>query len=342
MTEREGPGEPAIALEGLTKEYPGGVTALADLSFSVARAEVFGLLGPNGSGKTTAVRILVTLLAKTSGRARVGGFDTDREAATVRQLIGYAGQSIGIDDDLTVHENLVLQGLLHGLPRDADSQRRVEELTEAFALAPVATQRAGRLSGGMRRRLDVALALVHRPPIVFLDEPTTGLDLQSRTALWGYLRALSNQGVTVFLTTQYLEEADRACDRLAIIDAGRLVKLGTPADLKAEVGEGSLRVSVGRRADGKRVRTALAGVPGVLGVEPGDPVIVRVDNAAAGLAPVVRGLDQAAIPFTAIEQRQASIDDVFLHYTGHTPRTDAPLETAASGAFRTAHGRRRH
>jgi ABC-2 type transport system ATP-binding protein len=218
-----------IEVTDLVKVYPGGKTAVDGVSFTVGGGEIFGFLGPNGSGKTTTVRILVTLLQKTSGVTRVGGFDTDRQSDRVREVIGYAGQSTGIDDDLTVHENLVLQGLLHGLPSNRRSAQLLEELLELFSLTEVRNQRAGRLSGGLRRRLDLAQALVHRPAILFLDEPTTGLDPQSRNALWGQLQQLSRQaGTTVFLTTQYLEEADRACDRVAIIDQGRLVKLGTP------------------------------------------------------------------------------------------------------------------
>src|SRR6266487_1770064 len=218
---------PAIEVAGLVKVYPGGKTALAGISLSVDRGEIFGFLGPNGSGKTTTVRILVTLLGKTSGRARVGGFDTDRQAGRVRELIGYAGQSVGIDDDLSAAENLTLGGALHGLGRD-QSRQRAAELLATFSLDEVADVRAGRLSGGLRRRLDLAQALVHAPAVLFLDEPTTGLDPQSRNALWGTLRQLREQGTTVFLTTQYLEEADRTCDRVAILDDGRLLKVGTP------------------------------------------------------------------------------------------------------------------
>jgi ABC-2 type transport system ATP-binding protein len=177
--------------------YPGGRAALAGISFTVDRGEVFGFLGPNGSGKTTTVRILVTLLRKTSGVARVSGFDTDREPRRVREVIGYAAQGTGVDDDLTAHENLMLTGLLHGLPA-REVAERAEELLDALSLAEVAGERAGRFSGGMRRRLDLAQALVHRPPVLFLDEPTAGLDPQSRNALWELLRALNRQGTTVW------------------------------------------------------------------------------------------------------------------------------------------------
>src|SRR5262250_726956 len=179
---------PAIEADDLVKVYPGGKTALGGVSFAVGRGEIFGFLGPNGSGKTTTVRILVTLLRATSGAARVSGFDVGRMASRVRRSIGYTAQATGVDDDLTVHEHLVLQALLHGLPPSREQQMRIEELIEAFSLAEVANDRASRLSGGLRRRLDLAQAIVHRPQVLFLDEPTTGLDPQSRGALWDYLR----------------------------------------------------------------------------------------------------------------------------------------------------------
>ena len=227
-TSDAGGGAPMVEVEDLRKTYPGGKTAVDGVSFAVGAGEIFGLLGPNGSGKTTTVRILVTLLRKTSGVSRVGGFDTDKDAPRVRRLIGYAAQSTGIDDDLTVHENLALKGVLYGLtPREV--ARRAEEVTAAFSLTDVANQRAGRFSGGMRRRLDLAVALLNKPPVCSLDEPTTGLDPQSRNAVWDLLRGLSKDGMTIFLTTQYLEEADLACDRVPIIDQGRLVTIGTPA-----------------------------------------------------------------------------------------------------------------
>jgi ABC-2 type transport system ATP-binding protein len=184
---------PAIEVEALAKVYPGGKTALAGVSFAVGEGEIFGFLGPNGSGKTTTVRILVTLLRQTAGAARVGGFDTARKPRRVRELIGYAGQTIGVDDDLTVHENLTLQLRLHGVsPRAAEEQ--AEELVDALGLTELLSQRVGRISGGLRRRVDLAQALVYRPAILFLDEPTTGLDPQARGALWVYLRGLSQEG----------------------------------------------------------------------------------------------------------------------------------------------------
>lgn len=332
----------AIEVEDLVKVYPGGKTALNGISFAVERGEIYGFLGPNGSGKTTTVRILVTLLRATSGAARVSGFDVGRMASRVRQSIGYTAQATGVDDDLTVHEHLVLQALLHGLPPSREQQRRIEELIEAFSLSEVANERASRLSGGLRRRLDVAQAIVHRPPVIFLDEPTIGLDPQSRGALWGHLRQLSREGTTIFLTTQYLEEADRACDRVAIIDGGWLVKEGTPAALKEEVGEGRLRLTLANGADPARAARALALCPEVVNVEPGDPLVARVRSVGPSLAPVIRLLDEADIGVAGVETEQATLDDVFLRYTGQAPRAEALAASSVSSLFAAAHGRRRH
>ena len=229
-------GADAIEVRNLVKVYRGGTRAVDGISLTVRRGEIFGCLGPNGSGKTTVTKILVTLLKPTAGTARITGIDVTASPREVRKVIGYAGQFTGIDDDLTAAENAAFHGILHGLSH-AEAWQRAPELLARFALGDVARQRAGRLSGGMRRRLDLALALVHRPEVIFLDEPTTGLDPQSRAALWAELRRLSTEeGTTIFLTTQYLEEADRAADRVAIIDGGRLVAEGTPTALKEGLG----------------------------------------------------------------------------------------------------------
>jgi ABC-2 type transport system ATP-binding protein len=339
----------AIEAHDLVKVYPRGKHALAGVSFSVDRGEIFGLLGPNGSGKTTAVKIFVTLLRKTAGAATVGGFDTDSQPAAVRRLVGYAGQSVGVDDDLTVAENLAFSGFLHGVRRDS-AWRRATELIEAFSLADVAGQRAARLSGGLRRRLDLAQALVHRPSVLFLDEPTTGLDPQSRRALWERLRQLSHEGVTVFLTTQYLEEADRACDRVAILDQGRLVRIGSPAALKEEVGGGRLVLTVPDPADLKRAADALAAAETVVRIQAdGQPngqadgrLVVYVRDAPASVAPIIGLLAAQRIRVASVEQAQASLDDVFLHFTGDRPRAEPRVRGSVSSMFAAAHGRRRH
>jgi ABC-2 type transport system ATP-binding protein len=334
-----------IQAKDLAKVYPGGKRALAGVSFSVERGEIFGFLGPNGSGKTTAVKIFVTLLRQTSGAARVGGFDTESQPAQVRRLVGYAGQLVGVDDDLTVAENLAFSGFLHGVRRN-EAWQRAAELIKAFSLADVAGQRAARLSGGLRRRLDLAQALVHRPSVLFLDEPTTGLDLQSRRALWDRLRQLSGEGVTVFLTTQYLEEADRACDRVAILDQGQLVRVGTPAALKEEVGGGRLVVTISDPADRGRAADALASSESVVRVQqdgqPGGRLVVYVRDAPASVAAVIGLLAAERVRITGVEQAQASLDDVFLRYTGNRPRAEPRIQGAVSSMFAAAHGRRRH
>jgi ABC-2 type transport system ATP-binding protein len=343
----ESAGGPALEVEDLTKVYAGGKTAVAGVSFSVPRGEIFGFLGPNGSGKTTTVRILVTLLRQSSGLARVGGFDTCREASDVRRVIGYAGQSVGVDDDLTTQENLVFAGILHGLGHD-ECGRRSEELLELFSLTDVAGVRAGQLSGGMRRRVDLAQALVHRPAVLFLDEPTTGLDPQSRNALWALLRELAGRGTTVFLTTQYLEEADRACDRVAIIDNGRLVTIGTPRALKEEVGGGRLLLRLGDHSESAAATLeALRGLPEVTRAEssesagPDDPLVVYVEDPETAVVTVLRELERRGIGVVGVEPFQASLDDVFLHYTGERPRAEARMVGKVSGMFNAVHGKRR-
>jgi ABC-2 type transport system ATP-binding protein len=245
----------ALEAENLVKAYKGGGRpAVGGISFAVAPGMVFGLLGPNGSGKTTTVRILVTLLRPTSGTVRVCGFDLARQPGDVRRVIGYAGQSTGIDDDLSAVENAAFHGMLHGLPH-GEAWRRGAEALGASGLGDAAGIRAGRLSGGMRRRLDLALALVKRPEVLFLDEPTTGLDPQSRAALWAQLRRYRDDGMAIVLTTQYLEEADRVCDLVAIIDAGTLAAEGTPQALKEELGPRASLDEVFLRHTGSRPRS---------------------------------------------------------------------------------------
>ena len=229
-------GNYVIQVEDLVKLYP-GVRAVDGISFAIQPGEFFGFLGPNGAGKSTTIKILATLTRKTSGEVTVAGFDPDENPHAVRRAIGFAMQEVGLDDLATGRENLVLQGLLYGLSRD-QSRQRSDDLLDLLGLSgPPARRKVGTYSGGMRRRLDLAMALVHRPKLLFLDEPTTGLDPQSRLAIWEHLEHLNrDEGVTNFLTTQYMEEADRLCQRIAIIDLGRLVAEGTPTSLKADIG----------------------------------------------------------------------------------------------------------
>src|SRR5215204_1556759 len=241
---------PAVEVHGLVREYKGGIRAVDGLDLAVAAGEIYGFLGPNGAGKTTSVRILTTLLRPTEGTARVAGHDVVSDADAVRRQIGVALQEAAIDPLMTGRELLVMQGALHGL-RSGDARRRAKELLERVGLTQAADRRVGGYSGGMRRRLDLALALVHRPRVLFLDEPTTGLDPTSRGALWREVRALNDDGTTVFLTTQYLEEAEQLADRVGIIAKGRLVAEGTPDALKARVGEPLLHVELAEAESGR-------------------------------------------------------------------------------------------
>lgn len=309
----------------LVKVYPGGVRAVDGVSFSVEEGEIFGFLGPNGAGKTTTIRIGVTLLAPTSGRMVVDGIDVAEQPEQARHRIGYAAQSVGVDDDLTGHENLVLQGRLHGLTSRA-AAAKADELLEVIDLADVAKRRAGTFSGGMRKRLDLAQALVHHPRLLFLDEPTTGLDPQNRRALWKYLRALNDSGVTIFLTTQYLEEADVLCGRLAIIDRGQIKVEGPPAALKAGLGGDMVTVTLPADAPPtalESARTVLGDVPGCGSVNSnGNSVSVVLKDGAAQLAGLVRSLDAAHVPVARLELAEPTLDDVFLRHTGERLRVD--------------------
>ena len=314
-----------VEVADLVKVFPGDIRALAGVSFEVAPGEVFGFLGPNGAGKTTAIRIIVTLLKPTSGVALVDGIDVQKRPQEVRNRVGYAAQFIGLDSDLTGQENLVLQARLHGVPQ-GEAKQRAGELIEVFQLEDAAGRRAGTYSGGMRRRLDLAQALVHRPRLLFLDEPTTGLDPQNRRALWDYLRLLNEDGITIFLTTQYMEEADELAHRLAIIDQGRIVVEGSPDGLKQELGGDAITVTLARdlgddeRATAQRI---LAGLPGAGEIKAYDhSLAVYVPDAASRIADVVRGLDGAGVPAERLELAQPSLDDVFLRHTGARLRVE--------------------
>ncbi len=314
-----------VEVTDLVKVYPGDVRALAGVSFVVTEGEVFGFLGPNGAGKTTAIRIIVTLLKPTSGTALVDGIDVVKRPHDVRNRVGYAAQFIGLDNDLTGRENLILQGRLHGVAART-AERRADDLLGVFQLEDAAGRRAGTYSGGMRRRLDLAQALAHRPRLLFLDEPTTGLDPQNRRALWAYLRRLNDDGITIFLTTQNMEEADELTHRLAIIDQGSIVVEGSPEGLKKELGGDAITVTLPRDLDQDgqvRAREILAGLPGAGEIKAYDrSLAVYVPDAASRIAEVVRGLDGAGIPAERLELAQPSLDDVFLHHTGGRLRVE--------------------
>jgi ABC-2 type transport system ATP-binding protein len=309
----------AIEANDLIKEYPGGVRALDGVSFTIGEGEVFALLGPNGAGKTTTVKILTTLSRPTSGVARVAGVDVVLDPAKVRKQIGVVSQQSGVDPTATGRENLVLQGRLFGIAgRELD--RRVNQLLEVVGLTDAAKRAAGTYSGGMARRLDIAMGLVHRPKVLFLDEPTTGLDPEVRAAMWQEIRRLAaEERLTILLTTHYLEEADRLAGRLAILDKGRIVTQGTPDGLKAELrGDAiALELQNGHRED--EVRAALAATPGLDDVRFDDRTVhLRVAAGATALPGVLAALDGRGIPVAAATVARPSLDDVYLRHTGRS------------------------
>jgi ABC-2 type transport system ATP-binding protein len=318
---------PAVVVSELVREYGEGVRAVDGLDLEVRDGEIYGFLGPNGAGKTTLVRILTTLLRPTSGTAHVAGHDVVKQADAVRRSIGVALQEAAIDPLMTGRELLRMQGALHGF-RGAEAKRRAQSLLERVGLTEAADRRVGGYSGGMRRRLDLALALVHRPAVLFLDEPTTGLDPTSRAALWREVRALNDEGTTVFLTTQYLEEAEQLADRVGIIARGRLVAEGTPHDLKARVGEPTLHVELADAACAPAAQEALSVLGRVEPLNPSAPTRVAVHTAAGhgAIAPAVRALDERGIAVESVEVETPSLDDVFLAVTGSHLEGETPPE----------------
>ena len=307
----------AVEVEGLVKRY-GTTTALAGVDLRVRAGTVLGLLGPNGAGKTTAVRILATLLHPDAGQARVCGYDVVRQADRVRELIGLTGQYAAVDEDLTGYENLVLIGRLNELPR-REAKQRATELLDRFSLADAGRRRVKTYSGGMRRRLDLAASLVIRPSVLFLDEPTTGLDPRARGEVWSMIRELAWDGTTVLLTTQYLDEADRLAAEIAVIDHGRLIASGTPAELKAKVGGQSLDVRPTDPADFEAIAAVMAAATGMTPTpHPEDPGLLSVPVDDPEVLPtVVRRLTEERLAVTELAQRLASLDEVFLALTGH-------------------------
>ena len=307
--------ESAIEAQGLVRVFKKGPRAVDGIDLAVAPGEIYGFLGPNGAGKSTTVHILTTLLPPTEGTARVAGFDVVRQGPEVRASIGAALQEAALDPLLTGREHLRLQATLQALPRDV-RKARADELLTRVGLTEAADRKVKGYSGGMKRRLDLAMALVHSPRILFLDEPTTGLDIQSRTALWEEVSRLArDDGVTVFLTTQYLEEADVLADRVGIIDHGKIVAEGTPETLKAEIGRPTVEVIPSADGDG-RVADLLSRfgelVPSPRGVA------VRLDGGETGLAAVVRALDADGVSVEHLELHSPSLDDVFLAKTGRS------------------------
>jgi ABC-2 type transport system ATP-binding protein len=306
-----------IDVQGLVRQFKKGPRAVDGINLYVDQGEIYGFLGPNGAGKSTTVKMLTTLLPPSGGQAVVGGYDIASQGPEVRKIIGVALQDAALDPLLTAREHFRLQGGLQGLSR-AEAEARGEELLARVALTAAADRKSGTFSGGMRRRLDLALSLVHRPSIVFLDEPTTGLDPQSRTSLWEEVRRLAkDEGVTIFLTTQYLEEADQLADRIGIIDTGIIVAEGTPDSLKAEIGRPTIEVQPENDADRPRIEQVLAHFGEPVGGYPGS-VAVRLREAAGALADVVRALDAAAVRIANLKLHAPTLDDVFLAKTGRS------------------------
>jgi len=312
---------PALAIEAqaLVKTYPNNVRALDGLSFLVPAGTIFGLLGPNGAGKSTTVKVLNTLTHPDSGIARVSGIDVVKQPDAVRRTIGCVAQKSGVDVNATGRENLTLQAQLYGLRGDA-LRSRVDLLLERFALTAAASREARGYSGGMKRKLDIAMGLVHTPRVLFLDEPTTGLDPEARADLWKEIGRLSREdGITVLLTTHYLEEADQLCSRLAIIDRGRVVAEGTPDALKGELSGDAIHVDLAHVVEESRVRAALSGVSAIreLSVE-GTSVRARADNGGTVVPAMITALESGVARVASVRVTRPSLDDVYLRHTGRT------------------------
>jgi len=314
-----------IKVENLVEVYSDGTKAVDDISFSVKEGEFFGFLGPNGAGKSTTIKILTTLLRKTSGTATVAGYDIEKQAADIRKIIGVQSQDTSVDPELTGRENMMLQGNLQQL-RGKELTERVESLLDVVGLKDAADKRASRYSGGMKKRLDLVSALVHKPRLLFLDEPTTGLDPQSRTAIWNHLEELNREeGVTVFLTTQYLEEADRLCRQLAIIDRGKLIAEGTPSELKERVGGDAITLSLdgSDRPKTPTLREALSVIQGVTSVvDSKEGIRVYAKNAGRIVVDVAAALQHNRLRPTSVNVSSCTMDDVFLQLTGRRIRQE--------------------
>jgi ABC-2 type transport system ATP-binding protein len=329
--------ETAIRVEGLVKKF-GSVAALDGVDFEVEAGTVFGLLGPNGAGKTTAVRILTTILRADDGRAEILGLDVVKDEEAVRHRIGLAGQFAAIDPNLTGRENLRLVGRLAQVPK-AQIPPRADELLRRFELTDAADRPSRTYSGGMKRRLDVAAALVSRPQVLFLDEPTTGLDLHSRNELWEMIRELVADGTTVLLTTQYLEEADQLAGRVAVVDGGHVIANDSPKALKAQLGSTVIEMSMGDETRAARALSLLAGNTSGRAEQDGSSIHVTTDEGPSLLMQLLRTLDAENLAPTSLAVREPSLDDVFLALTGHRAEgagsedvtTDTQLAIAGSG-----------
>jgi ABC-2 type transport system ATP-binding protein len=324
--------EPVIQVEDLWKIYPDGTEAVRGISFAVGQGEFFGFLGPNGAGKSTTIKILITLLNATRGKVRIFGLNVNQEPTQVRKLIGYAAQEVGVDDELTGYENLMLQGQLYHLEGKL-LRHRINELLDLMDLTGDAHRPAGSYSGGMRKRLDLATGLMHKPQVLFLDEPTTGLDPQNRAAIWTHLERINKEEkLTILLTTHYLEEADHLCDRLAIIDHGHIVVSGAPAALKAELGGDVVKLAFGFEDSSAckqcgRAASILSGQDFVDSVsENNGRLLIATRKGGRALPSIVRVLDEAGIYVQEMALTSPTLDDVFLKHTGESIRDEAPVQ----------------
>ena len=315
-----------LLVEELHKTYGKDILAVDGISFAVKKGEIFGFLGPNGAGKSTTIKILTTLLEKSSGKVTIDGLDIDDDQAKVRRIIGYSSQEVGVDDDLTARENLLLQCSFHHISKKK-AKEKAEELLKTVRLAEAADRRLRTFSGGMRKRLDLASALVSEPKILFLDEPTTGLDPQSRQDIWDYIVKLNRQGMTIFLTTQYMDEADRLAGRLCIVDQGKIAAEGTPSELKAQIGAD--KITLHFKADDfsscDKARELMERLPGVQevgqcrdGLIAENGLIVMTKNGSAMITQIVRAMDNAGINIEQLNLSAPTLDEVFLKLTGKT------------------------
>ncbi len=314
-----------IEAEKLTKIYPGGVLAVDHIDLSVQEGEIFGFLGPNGAGKSTTIMMLVTLLHPTKGRARISGFDVVHDRGKVRNLLGYVSQDIAVDEFLTGWENLLLQGKLYHLS-PVEIKKRGREVLEMVDLWDRKDELVQNYSGGMRKRLDIACGLIHRPKILFLDEPTLGLDIQTRAKIWEYIRNLrSEHRMTIFLTTHYMDEADKLCDRIAIIDHGKIMAIGTPLELKHSVGGDLVTIQFQENGNGKReeILNSLKGSPLVESVQEKDGKLLLVTrDGNTAIPPILSQLHDLGAEVQSISMKRPSLDDVFLFYTGRQLRDE--------------------
>jgi ABC-2 type transport system ATP-binding protein len=333
-------GHHAIDVEDLSVTYSDGTEAVKSVSLTIPRGEFFGFLGPNGAGKTTTIKVLSTLLKPTGGNVQVNGFDAEKNPRNVRESIGYMAQKTSVDEELTARENLRFACESYGVPRGERSER-IEELLDLVDLADVADKKADNFSGGMKKRLDAATALVHRPPLVFLDEPTTGLDPKARNRLWEYFRKINREGTTIFLTTQYLEEADQLCDRLAVILDGDIVAEGSPEELKREVGGEILDIEL---EDGSENRQRAAAIARGTDIFPTDPKVEITDAGITVTARTAReygtdllvALRDDDITVTGFNVRAPTLDDVFLAITGESIADETEAGSEANGRVEEA------